>query len=329
MTSRNQRAQLMRVAVSSIGVVLLIGAIVWSIQDHLARRDTTTLLASISASNVVSLTNIERQGDNLPVLRTSDLLTQAAQLKAEHMADNEYYAHVSPDGKTPLYWLDRVGYKYLNAGENLVIDRTTAEQAVSAWMHSKDHRANILRPQFTEIGVGVADGRYKGEDTIFVVQVFATPYPSVPAVREPEPAPKPVVPVTRTVVTAPAPVATPSEILKKPEPIPAPVLAPVVKPVPVTPVKPNTLISQVQTLTQPVLEALTPMSAGKASTSSSTVSTVATSTYQYSESGLQLPEPIELFGTEVAQEESVPWHQSLMQYLQAIPERMKTLWSAS
>ncbi len=142
--------------------------------------------AAVDASDVVTLTNENRTDDGLPALAENPLLMEAAQDKANDMAANSYYAHVSPDGKSPLYWLQLVGYHYLNAGENLVIDRTTSEQVVDAWMASPDHRANILRPQFTEVGVGVAQGVYQGLATTYVVQEFGTPYPTAPvAVAKP------------------------------------------------------------------------------------------------------------------------------------------------
>jgi Cysteine-rich secretory protein family len=135
--------------------------------------------ASVSAVEVIALTNHSRLGAGVAPLTTSTLLTRAAQLKAEDMASKEYYAHVSPDGKTPLYWLDLVGYRYQNAGENLVVDRTTSSDVVSAWLASPDHRENIERPQFTEIGVGTAEGVYKGLQTIYVVQEFGKPLPPI------------------------------------------------------------------------------------------------------------------------------------------------------
>jgi uncharacterized protein YkwD len=152
------------------------------------------LTASVVPAEVATLTNQNREDKGLPPLAVSPLLTEAAQMKADDMARNSYYAHVSPDGKSPLYWLNKAGYRYLNAGENLVIDRDTSEQAVDAWMHSADHRENILRPQFTEIGVGVAKGEYEGVKTIFVVEEFGTPYPLS--------SPKPVAVTARKAVTA-------------------------------------------------------------------------------------------------------------------------------
>lgn len=172
-------------------------------------------VAGIAGYDIVTLTNEERAERNLTPLVADPLLTKAAQLKADDMAAGEYYAHVGPDGKGPTDWLKQVGYRYLNAGENLVIDRTSAAQAVSAWMGSPAHRENILRPQFTQIGVGIAEGRYKGDDTIFVVQVFGTPAATAPVVRAPKP-----------VAAAPAPPKAAAVAPVAVEPVRLPSLAP-------------------------------------------------------------------------------------------------------
>lgn len=135
--------------------------------------------AAISAGDIVSLINNERTRKGVPELARNAQLTEAAQAKAEDMARNRYYAHVSPKGKAPPDFIHEAGYRFRVAGENLVIDRKTAGEAVDAWMESPGHRENILRTEFTETGVGVADGVYEGERTIFVVQEFAAPLPAV------------------------------------------------------------------------------------------------------------------------------------------------------
>ena len=190
---------ILRIALPVSFFIILFFSGIFPFETLLSLAPQSSLQASVVAADVASLTNQNRTENGLPALAVNPLLTQAAQLKADDMAKNSYYAHTSPDGKSPLYWLNLVGYKYLNAGENLVIDRTTSEQAVDAWMGSPDHRENILRPQFTEIGVGVAPGTYQGIPTIYVVEEFGTPYPLAAPVKKPA-----IVPVA----TIPEPVKT-------------------------------------------------------------------------------------------------------------------------
>lgn len=132
-------------------------------------------LASVLPSVVTGLTNDDRHTQGLKAVDPDALLTKAAQMKAEDMAEKGYFSHVAPDGKTPWYWLDQVKYPYTYAGENLAIDFTDSKDVEDAWMASPTHRANIVKPQYTRIGIGVAKGMYEGHETTFVVQFFATP----------------------------------------------------------------------------------------------------------------------------------------------------------
>ncbi len=231
-----------RIALIGAGLVIIFFSGIFPLEEYLAQVPVQDLTASVIAADVAELTNENRTDHGLPALSVDPLLTEAAQLKAEDMAKRSYYAHISPDGKSPLYWLNKVGYKYLNAGENLVIDRTTSEEAVDAWMDSPDHRENILRPQFTEIGIGVAEGKYDGVRTIFVVQEFGTPYPlSI--------APKPTArPAPSTIEKKPR---TEEEEKDREEKTPAPSLA-------VTPLPRTSVVTQVNVLAAPAVHALAP-----------------------------------------------------------------------
>ncbi len=146
------------------------------------------LVSSILPAVIVDLTNEERVDDTLVTLSRNQTLDAAAQMKAEHMARNEYFAHFSPDGTSPWHWFDKAGYSYAYAGENLAVHFTDSEDVVEGWMDSPTHRANIMSGDYTEIGVGTARGTYKGTPTIFVVQLFGTPkLTSVAVVATPEP----------------------------------------------------------------------------------------------------------------------------------------------
>lgn len=179
---------------------LLVFVIVFYFSQPFFIRPADALPAAVYPSTIVTLINSERLSHGLSVVSENALLDKAAQLKANDMVNNRYYAHVSPDGKTPLYWLNAVGYRYLNVGENLVVRVSNSNQAVDAWMNSPDHRDNILRADFTETGVAIAQGEYEGKETYYVVQLFAKPYPRpvsvphiIPVPKKPAPAPEPVV----------------------------------------------------------------------------------------------------------------------------------------
>ena len=158
--------------------------------------DKTKFLATVLPGVLTSMTNQENA-----------LLDKAAQLKAEDMAVKGYFAHTSPEGKTPWYWFDQVGYRYTYAGENLAVNFFETEDVANAWMNSPTHRANIVKKDYTEIGIGVALGIYQGRSTVFVAQLFAKPlvFPATKTITETPTAPTPP---TKTVTpTAPKPKA--------------------------------------------------------------------------------------------------------------------------
>ena len=139
----------------------------------------TDLLATIFPSVLVDLANRNRQAAGLPSLSFNPTLTKAAELKASDMAAKGYFAHVSPEGLTPWQWFKEADYNYLYAGENLAVNFSESADVDNAWMASITHRENILRPEFTEIGIALASGFYQGQPTTFVVQLFGRPVPSL------------------------------------------------------------------------------------------------------------------------------------------------------
>ena len=72
-------------------------------------------LAAVLPAVLDDLTNSERQSQNLAVLAVSPTLTHAAEMKAQDMAAKGYFAHTSPEGRTPWYWIDLAVYKYQSA----------------------------------------------------------------------------------------------------------------------------------------------------------------------------------------------------------------------
>lgn len=144
-----------------------IHALLWISSDWLV----STILPAV----IVELTNEERDDDSLGELRRNSVLDEAARLKAEDMAAKGYFAHYSPEGTSPWYWFDEAGYAFIHAGENLAVHFTDSDEVVEAWMDSPGHRANIMNGNYTEIGVGTAEGEYNGYPTVFVVQLFGTP----------------------------------------------------------------------------------------------------------------------------------------------------------
>lgn len=110
---------------------------------------------------VVRLVNEIRKQNGLRELTYDWQLSRVARIKSEDMRDNKYFSHTSPTYGSPFQMMKSFGITYRSAGENIARGQATPQAVVNAWMNSSGHRANILNPSFTHIGVGYAqNGRY-------------------------------------------------------------------------------------------------------------------------------------------------------------------------
>jgi hypothetical protein len=146
----------------SVGIMLVLILLSFAMANlqSLLWISSDWLVSTILPAVIVDLTNDERNSEKIGILTRSALLDKAANLKAQDMAKNEYFAHYSPMGVSPWYWFDQVSYDYLHAGENLAVHFTDSSDVVEAWMDSPSHRANIMNGDYTEIGIGTAKGKY-------------------------------------------------------------------------------------------------------------------------------------------------------------------------
>ncbi|MDX3667269.1 CAP domain-containing protein [Streptomyces europaeiscabiei] len=115
-----------------------------------------------TATEVITLTNAERTAAGLPPLSPDPLLTNAAQAHSADMVARAFYAHTSPDGSEPWHRAAAAGSTRRSIGENIACGQRSAAEVVRGWMDSPGHRANILKPGFTHIGVGFAGGGAAG-----------------------------------------------------------------------------------------------------------------------------------------------------------------------
>ena len=140
----------------------------------------TTAQTTLSAyeQQVVVLVNAERAANGLQPLTVSTRLSTAARAHNMQMIQTGEFAH-QVTGELPVcpspFQTDRyraVGYNWQACGENIAAMAQTPEAAMTSWMNSAPHRANILSPAFTEIGVGYTLG---GPYGVYWTQDFGTP----------------------------------------------------------------------------------------------------------------------------------------------------------
>ncbi|HEX6714737.1 MAG TPA: CAP domain-containing protein [Thermoleophilaceae bacterium] len=120
--------------------------------------------AGLAGQATLCLLNRERTRRGLPALRENGLLSAASLEHSQDMVRRRYFEHTTPDGQTVGDRLRTIGYARgvtASAGENIAFGfgrESTPAAIVRIWMDSPGHRADILRPSFTEIGIGIAAG---------------------------------------------------------------------------------------------------------------------------------------------------------------------------
>lgn len=148
------------------------------------RKANGGTITTLSAEKIREVTNRERATNELRHLALDAELDAAASEKLADMIEKNYFAHVSPVGTGVDGWVEGAGYRYILIGENLAMGNFTDEEdLVSAWMASPGHRANILNPKFTEIGIAAKKGTVEGATTLIAVQIFGMP---ISACSEPD-----------------------------------------------------------------------------------------------------------------------------------------------
>jgi uncharacterized YkwD family protein/spore coat assembly protein SafA len=107
---------------------------------------------------VLKLVNEERSRAGLKPLEMDWELERVARMKSQDMADKGYFSHQSPTYGSPFDMMKKFGISFKQAGENIASGQRTPEEVMTSWMNSQGHRANILKPDYTHIGVGYYRG---------------------------------------------------------------------------------------------------------------------------------------------------------------------------
>jgi uncharacterized protein YkwD len=129
-------------------------------------------------SSIACLINQERSSYGLQAVSPNGDLRQAALSHSNEMISEGYFEHTSPAGLTFMDRIESTGYMHSArswvVGENLVWGtgpRSTPEALVTAWMNSPPHRENLLRPNFSEIGIAAVPGTPESQSDLTGVTV--------------------------------------------------------------------------------------------------------------------------------------------------------------
>lgn len=168
----NFKARLLHL--DSLSLFIVMACLLLTFQTA-AKHSILGIATDIQLDRLFQLTNEQRAAQGLSPLTLSPVLSDAARRKAAYMFEKDYWAHTAPDGTSPWAFFNQAGYSYELAGENLAKDFNDSGGVIQGLMNSPTHRANILRPDYTEIGFAVVNGKLQGEETTLVVQLFGRP----------------------------------------------------------------------------------------------------------------------------------------------------------
>ncbi len=112
-------------------------------------------------AKMLQLINEERTKRGIAPLKADPQLTALARAHSRDMFARGYFAHITPEGKSPFDRMNDADIHYLTAGENLAMAHSLPI-AHNGLMHSQGHRANILNPAFGRVGIGILDGGFYG-----------------------------------------------------------------------------------------------------------------------------------------------------------------------
>lgn len=100
--------------------------------------------------------NAYRKKNGRSTLTLDERLSKAAAMQSANQASRSWIGHEGPDGSKPKDRAARAGYRAKIASENVASGQKSFSDAMQSWEGSAGHRENLLRPQVTAIGVGMA-----------------------------------------------------------------------------------------------------------------------------------------------------------------------------
>lgn len=141
----------------------------------LARAQINTVTYSAYANEVLRLVNIERANVGVAPLVLDEALCNAANMRAIEMDCTGVFGHKRPNGNSCFEVYDICNVEWRNAcGENIAAGQATPEDVMKSWLGSAGHKANILSPEYTKMGLGYSNsGCGAGEYSYYWAQEFA------------------------------------------------------------------------------------------------------------------------------------------------------------
>jgi uncharacterized protein YkwD len=148
------------------------GSLVAAAKQNVTASDISESPSAPVQQQILSLINGNRREHGCGGVTLDRRLIEAANGHAADMARHDYFAHESRNGQGAGDRVTDAGYNWKHYGENIARGVDSPYEVVNGWMHSPEHRHNILDCTLDQMGVGLA---ISGDRTIYWVQDFATP----------------------------------------------------------------------------------------------------------------------------------------------------------
>lgn len=141
----------------------------------LARAQINTVTYSAYANEVLRLVNIERANVGVAPLVLDEALCNAANMRAIEMDCTGVFGHKRPNDNSCFEVYDICNVEWQSAcGENIAGGQATPEEVMKSWLGSAGHKANILSPEYTKMGLGYSNsGCGAGSYSHYWAQEFA------------------------------------------------------------------------------------------------------------------------------------------------------------
>lgn len=124
----------------------------------LARAQINTVTYSAYANEVLRLVNIERANVGVAPLVLDEALCNAANMRAIEMDCTGVFGHKRPNDNSCFEVYDICNVEWQSAcGENIAGGQATPEEVMKSWLGSAGHKANILSPEYTKMGLGYSN----------------------------------------------------------------------------------------------------------------------------------------------------------------------------
>ncbi|MFC3124229.1 CAP domain-containing protein [Pseudoroseomonas globiformis] len=175
----------------------------------------------------LGLVNASRAQAGVKPLSFDGELLHAAGQHSDWMVAQDVFSHTGAGGSSPAQRVTQAGYGWTSTGENIAyiggagaatLDRGDVDQLHANLMNSAGHRANLLNPNFSEIGIGLTQGDFNGRPAVFATQNFGRPNAAeaaeadAPGLSAPSPLPQPSPAPSPVPAPGPGPSASTAEV---------------------------------------------------------------------------------------------------------------------